>query len=52
MAVAAKTRKVPTPNEWKAPAGVVSLVREADQMHALLVQRADQLGRCCGGPRT
>ena len=34
------------PNEWKAPAGVVSLVREADLMHALLVQRADQLDGC------
>ena len=34
------------PNEWKTTAGVVSLVREADQMHALLVQRADQLDGC------
>ena len=36
-----------TPNEWKAPADrVVSMVREADKMHALLVQRADQLVGC------
>ena len=34
------------PNEWKAPTGVVSMVREADQMHALLVRRADQLDGC------
>ena len=35
------------PNGWLAPADrVVSLVREADQMHALLVQRADQLDGC------
>ena len=34
------------PNGWQAPAGVVSMVREADQMHALLVQRADQLDGC------
>ena len=37
------------PNEWKAPTGVVSLVREADQMHVLLVQRADQLDGCTKG---
>jgi hypothetical protein len=37
------------PNEWKAPAGVVSLVREADQMHVLLVQRADQFDGCTNG---
>ena len=29
-----------------ADAPAVSLVREADQMHALLVQRADQLDGC------
>jgi hypothetical protein len=35
-------------NEWKAPAGAaVSLVAEADRMHALLVHRADQLRVCC-----
>ena len=28
---------------------VVSLVREADQMHVLLVQRADQLDGCTKG---
>ncbi len=32
-------------NEWKAPAGApVSLVAEADRMHALLVHRADARG--------
>jgi hypothetical protein len=31
-------------NEWKASAGAaVSVVAEADRMHALLVHRADQL---------
>ena len=35
------------PNGWLAPADrVVSMVREADQMHALLIQRADQLDGC------
>jgi uncharacterized protein YjeT (DUF2065 family) len=34
------------PNEWKAPAGMVSLVREAEQMHALLAQRADHIDGC------
>jgi hypothetical protein len=37
-------------NEWKAPAGAsVSLVAEADRMHALLVHRADQLEGCAEG---
>ena len=37
----------PTPADVPA----VSLAREADQMHALLVQRADQLDGCTEGSR-